>query len=68
MRAGVITSKALSYVSGPSLRMLMTEPEAPTFDAKSLLATLTDLPGVYRMVDGADNVLYVCLLYTSRCV
>lgn len=39
--------------------MLMTEPEAPTFDAKSLLATLTDLPGVYRMVDGADNVLYV---------
>ncbi len=33
----------------------MTEP----FDAKSLLATLTELPGVYRMLDAADNVLYV---------
>jgi hypothetical protein len=30
-----------------------------TFDAKSLLATLTELPGVYRMLDGAGNVLYV---------
>jgi excinuclease ABC subunit C len=29
------------------------------FDAKSLLATLTELPGVYRMLDAADNVLYV---------
>jgi excinuclease ABC subunit C len=33
----------------------MTEP----FDAKSLLATLTDLPGVYRMLDAAGQVLYV---------
>ena len=33
----------------------MNEP----FDAKSLLATLTELPGVYRMLDSADNVLYV---------
>jgi excinuclease ABC subunit C len=33
----------------------MTEP----FDAKTLLATLTELPGVYRMLDAADNVLYV---------
>lgn len=30
-----------------------------TFDAKTLLATLTELPGVYRMLDTADNVLYV---------
>ena len=30
-----------------------------TFDAKSLLATLTELPGVYRMLDAAGNVLYV---------
>ena len=30
-----------------------------TFDAKTLLATLTELPGVYRMLDAADNVLYV---------
>jgi excinuclease ABC subunit C len=29
------------------------------FDAKSLLATLTELPGVYRMLDAADKVLYV---------
>ena len=28
-----------------------------TFDAKTLLATLTELPGVYRMLDAADNVL-----------
>ncbi|WP_291992757.1 excinuclease ABC subunit UvrC [Candidatus Accumulibacter sp. ACC003] len=30
-----------------------------SFDAKSLLATLTELPGVYRMIDSADTVLYV---------
>ena len=30
-----------------------------TFDAKSLLATLTALPGVYRMLDAVHNVLYV---------
>ncbi len=30
-----------------------------TFDAKSLLATLTELPGVYRMLDAVDTVLYV---------
>lgn len=29
------------------------------FDAKSLLATLTVLPGIYRMLDAAENVLYV---------
>ena len=30
-----------------------------TFDAKELLATLTELPGVYRMVDAKGTVLYV---------
>jgi excinuclease ABC subunit C len=30
-----------------------------TFDAKALLATLTELPGVYRMLDAAGQVLYV---------
>jgi len=29
------------------------------FDAKAFLATLTDLPGVYRMLDTGGNVLYV---------
>ena len=30
-----------------------------TFDAKQLLATLTELPGVYRMIDAKGTVLYV---------
>jgi excinuclease ABC subunit C len=30
-----------------------------TYDAKDLLATLTDLPGVYRMLDAKGAVLYV---------
>jgi excinuclease ABC subunit C len=30
-----------------------------SFDAKAFLASLTDLPGVYRMLDAHDNVLYV---------
>ncbi|HNP05217.1 MAG: excinuclease ABC subunit UvrC [Azonexus sp.] len=29
------------------------------FDARSFLASLTELPGVYRMLDAAGNVLYV---------
>lgn len=29
------------------------------FDAKAFLASLTELPGVYRMLDAAGNVLYV---------
>ncbi len=29
------------------------------FDAKEFLATLTEAPGVYRMLDAADQVLYV---------
>lgn len=30
-----------------------------SFDAKAFLATLTELPGVYRMLDADGNVLYV---------
>ena len=32
---------------------------APTFDSKSFLATLTDAPGVYRMLDADGAVLYI---------
>ena len=35
------------------------KPESPAFDSKALLATLTELPGVYRMLDAKGNVLYV---------
>jgi excinuclease ABC subunit C len=33
--------------------------ETASFDAKALLATLTELPGVYRMLDADGRVLYV---------
>jgi excinuclease ABC subunit C len=36
----------------------LTEP-AESFDATTLLATLPDEPGVYRMLDAGGNVLYV---------
>ncbi|CAB1368883.1 excinuclease ABC subunit UvrC [Denitratisoma oestradiolicum] len=35
------------------------KPEAPSFDAKTFLAGLTEAPGVYRMLDGQGRVLYV---------
>lgn len=36
------------------------QPEEPApFDHKTVLASLPELPGVYRMLDGAGNVLYV---------
>jgi len=46
----VITSGATSY------RLPFMD---ETFDSKALLATLTELPGVYRMIDAQGRVLYV---------
>ena len=34
-------------------------PEASDFDARAFLATLPELPGVYRMLDATGQVLYV---------
>jgi excinuclease ABC subunit C len=38
---------------------MSSKPSAASFDAKEFLATLTEAPGVYRMVDGEGRVLYV---------
>ncbi|HTY02443.1 MAG TPA: excinuclease ABC subunit UvrC [Rhodocyclaceae bacterium] len=38
---------------------MSSRPSAPSFDAKEFLATLTESPGVYRMLDIAGKVLYV---------
>ena len=55
----MITSEPPSYPSDRP-RAIDDQPTMnKAFDAKSLLATLTELPGVYRMLDAADNVLYV---------
>ncbi|NJA90043.1 excinuclease ABC subunit UvrC [Rhodocyclus tenuis] len=37
----------------------IASPATAPFDAKAFLATLTDLPGVYRMIGTGDVVLYV---------
>jgi len=37
----------------------MSEPETSAFDIKEFLARLPHLPGVYRHIDGAGEVLYV---------
>lgn len=52
---GVLTSQSPSYVRQPLLQV----PMQPSFDAKSLLATMSEFPGVYRMIGSAGQVLYV---------
>ena len=37
----------------------MTDAPPPSFDAKAFLASLTESPGVYRMLDAEQRVLYV---------
>jgi excinuclease ABC subunit C len=38
---------------------MSSKPSAASFDAKGFLATLTEAPGVYRMLDSEGRVLYV---------
>jgi excinuclease ABC subunit C len=38
---------------------MSSKPSATTFDAREFLSTLTEAPGVYRMLDGEGGVLYV---------
>jgi excinuclease ABC subunit C len=38
---------------------MSSTPSVASFDAKEFLATLTEAPGVYRMLDGEGRVLYV---------
>ena len=45
--------------STPSAPSSTPEPAAPAFDARAFLATLTESPGVYRMLDAGGAVLYV---------
>ncbi|KAF0163425.1 MAG: excinuclease ABC subunit C [Rhodocyclaceae bacterium] len=42
-----------------SARSVASSTPKPTFDSKEFLATLTDAPGVYRMLDADAAVLYV---------
>ena len=42
-----------------SARSVTSSTPKPTFDSKEFLATLTDAPGVYRMLDADCAVLYV---------
>ncbi|MRR50050.1 MAG: excinuclease ABC subunit UvrC [Rhodocyclaceae bacterium] len=45
--------------SAPSAPNSPPEGATGSFDAKTFLARLTEAPGVYRMLDGAGQVLYV---------
>jgi len=40
-------------------RMSESRPTAPHFDGKAFVSTLTGAPGVYRMFDARDDLLYV---------
>lgn len=41
------------------LSVMNLREDAPSFDIKAFLETLTQLPGVYRMLDEKDEVIYV---------
>lgn len=55
IQAGIVSGKRLM----DEKENRETQESPPSFDAKAFLATLTELPGVYRMLDAKGTVLYV---------
>ena len=45
--------------NGPQPAGAAADDRAPAFDAAALIASLPNLPGVYRMLNAAGEALYV---------